>query len=114
MPRLTTSFRTCACRPPPYPKRYAESARSPAPTGCGSPFSDTPATATSTAAHAAETEVLRVAVALGGTVSAEHGIGLLKVPFLADVMDPVALELARAVKNAFDPRGILNPGKLLP
>jgi glycolate oxidase subunit GlcD len=66
------------------------------------------------AAHAAETEVLRVAVALGGTVSAEHGIGLLKVPFLADVMDPVALELARAVKNAFDPRGILNPGKLLP
>jgi FAD/FMN-containing dehydrogenase len=36
------------------------------------------------------------------------------VPFLADALDPVALELARAVKRAFDPCGILNPGKLLP
>jgi len=66
------------------------------------------------AAHAAEADVLRAAVALGGTVSAEHGIGLLKVPFLADVLDPVALELARGIKRALDPRGILNPGKLLP
>jgi glycolate oxidase len=66
------------------------------------------------AAHAAEADILRAAVALGGTVSAEHGIGLLKVPFLAESIDPVALELARAVKRAFDPRGILNPGKLLP
>ena len=66
------------------------------------------------AAHAAEADVLRAAVALGGTVSAEHGIGSLKVPFLADVLDPVALELARALKRAFDPRGILNSGKLLP
>ncbi|NUR76809.1 MAG: FAD-binding protein [Thermoleophilia bacterium] len=66
------------------------------------------------AAHAAEAEVLRTAVALGGTVSAEHGIGLLKVPFLAETIDPVALEVARTVKRALDPRGILNPGKLLP
>jgi glycolate oxidase subunit GlcD len=66
------------------------------------------------AARTAEADVLRAAVALGGTVSAEHGIGLLKVPFLADVMDPVALELLRALKRAFDPREILNPGKLLP
>jgi glycolate oxidase len=66
------------------------------------------------AAHAAEADVLRAAVALGGTVSAEHGIGLLKVPFLADALDPVALELARTLKRALDPRGILNPGKLLP
>ncbi len=66
------------------------------------------------AAHAAEAEVLRTALALGGTVSAEHGIGLLKRPFLAKALDPVALELVRAVKRAFDPKGILNPGKLLP
>jgi glycolate oxidase subunit GlcD len=66
------------------------------------------------AAHAAEAEVLRTALALGGTVSAEHGIGLLKRPFLAEALDPVALELARAIKHAFDPKGILNPGKLLP
>ena len=66
------------------------------------------------AAHAAEADVLRAAVALGGTVSAEHGIGLLKVPFLADAIDPVALELLGTLKRALDPRGILNPGKLLP
>ena len=66
------------------------------------------------AAHAAEAEVLRAALALGGTVSAEHGIGLLKRPFLAESLDPVALELAYALKRAFDPKGILNPGKLLP
>jgi glycolate oxidase subunit GlcD len=66
------------------------------------------------AAHAAEADILRAAVALGGTISAEHGIGLLKVAFLAETVDPVALELARALKRTFDPRGILNPGKLLP
>ena len=66
------------------------------------------------AAHAAEADILRAAVELGGTISAEHGIGLLKVPFLAEVADPVALELQRALKRAFDPSGILNPGKLLP
>jgi glycolate oxidase len=66
------------------------------------------------AAHAAEADVLRAAVALGGTISAEHGIGLLKLPFLADALDPVALELTRTLKRALDPRGILNPGKLLP
>jgi glycolate oxidase len=66
------------------------------------------------AAHAAEADILRTALELGGTISAEHGIGLLKVPFVAEAVDPVALELARALKHAFDPRGILNPGKLLP
>ncbi|MFL5925453.1 MAG: FAD-binding oxidoreductase [Gaiellaceae bacterium] len=66
------------------------------------------------AAHAAEADILRAAVELGGTISAEHGIGLLKVPFVAEAVDPVALELARALKHVFDPRGILNPGKLLP
>jgi glycolate oxidase len=65
-------------------------------------------------AHVAEADILRAAVELGGTISAEHGIGLLKVPFLAEVADPVALELQRALKRAFDPSGILNPGKLLP
>ncbi len=65
-------------------------------------------------AHAAEADVLRVAVALGGTVAAEHGVGLLKRPFLAEAVDPVALELMRRVKTALDPAGILNPGKVLP
>jgi glycolate dehydrogenase FAD-linked subunit len=68
----------------------------------------------SEAAHAAEAGVLRVALELGGTISAEHGVGLLKRPFLAEAVDPVALDLMRAVKTALDPLGILNPGKVLP
>lgn len=48
-----------------------------------------------------------------GSVSAEHGIGALKRDLLRKVKDPVALELMRAIKSALDPKGILNPGKLL-
>jgi len=49
----------------------------------------------------------------GGSVSAEHGIGQLKVDLLKQVKDPVALEMMRAIKTALDPNGILNPGKML-
>jgi FAD/FMN-containing dehydrogenase len=52
-------------------------------------------------------------MARGGSISAEHGIGKLKRDLLPGVKDPVALELMRAVKAAFDPRGTLNPGKVL-
>jgi glycolate oxidase len=65
-------------------------------------------------AHAAEADVLRVALELGGTISAEHGVGLHKLPFLAEAADPVALELMHRVRAALDPHGILNPGKALP
>lgn len=50
----------------------------------------------------------------GGSISAEHGIGQVKVDELQRLGDPVALATMRAVKQALDPRGILNPGKLLP
>ena len=50
----------------------------------------------------------------GGSISAEHGIGQLKVDELARLGDPVALALMGAVKAALDPAGLLNPGKLLP
>jgi FAD/FMN-containing dehydrogenase len=50
----------------------------------------------------------------GGSISAEHGIGQLKVDELARLADPAALTLLRAVKAALDPQGLLNPGKLVP
>jgi len=49
----------------------------------------------------------------GGSFSAEHGIGRLKVEELARYAPPVELELMRAIKRAFDPNGIMNPGKVL-
>jgi FAD/FMN-containing dehydrogenase len=57
--------------------------------------------------------VYEVVLKLGGSVSAEHGIGQLKTELLKQVKDPVALEMMRAIKQALDPRGILNPGKML-
>lgn len=50
---------------------------------------------------------------LGGSISAEHGIGRMKRAELARTKSPVELELMRAIKAALDPKGILNPGKLL-
>ena len=50
---------------------------------------------------------------LGGSISAEHGIGVLKRGLLPGVKDPVELELMRSLKRALDPDGILNPGKVL-
>lgn len=50
----------------------------------------------------------------GGSISAEHGIGQLKRDELARLGDPVQLAMMRAVKQALDPQGLLNPGKLLP
>ena len=49
----------------------------------------------------------------GGSISAEHGIGQLKRDLLPGVKDPVALDAMRAIKAALDPKGILNPGKVL-
>jgi len=50
----------------------------------------------------------------GGSLSAEHGIGQMKVAELQRLGDPASLGLMRAVKSALDPKGLLNPGKLLP
>jgi FAD/FMN-containing dehydrogenase len=57
--------------------------------------------------------IYEVVLRHGGSVSAEHGIGQLKVDLLKQVKDPVALEMMRAIKSALDPNGILNPGKML-
>ncbi|WGW05533.1 FAD-binding oxidoreductase [Tropicibacter oceani] len=54
------------------------------------------------------------ALALGGSFSAEHGIGISKRPAMARFKDPVALEIMRGIKAVMDPKGILNPGKVIP
>jgi FAD/FMN-containing dehydrogenase len=48
-----------------------------------------------------------------GSISAEHGIGFMKRDLLPAVKDPVELELMRSLKQLLDPKGILNPGKVL-
>jgi len=56
-------------------------------------------------------EIFAMAVELGGTLSGEHGVGTLKLPYLEMALGPVAVDLMRHIKQAFDPKGILNPGK---
>jgi glycolate oxidase len=62
--------------------------------------------------RAAVEEVLRAAVALGGTISGEHGIGYAKAPYLHFALTAETIEMMRRVKETFDPNGILNPGKM--
>ena len=50
---------------------------------------------------------------IGGSISAEHGIGQMKVDQLQQVKDPIALEMMAQLKRLFDPKGLLNPGKIL-
>jgi len=59
-------------------------------------------------------EILDVALANGGTITGEHGIGALKREALAKELDDVQIDLHSRIKQALDPRGILNPGKALP
>ncbi len=54
-----------------------------------------------------------LALAAGGAISGEHGIGTAKLPYFLELEDPVALGLMRAIKGAFDPLGILGPERLL-
>ncbi len=57
-------------------------------------------------------EVFAAALDLGGTISGEHGIGLAKLPYLERQLGGAQIALLRRIKEAFDPAGILNPGKL--
>jgi FAD/FMN-containing dehydrogenase len=58
--------------------------------------------------------VYDLVTAAGGSISAEHGIGQMKIDDLVRTADPVRLTMLRAIKDALDPDGIMNPGKLVP
>jgi len=64
--------------------------------------------------HRAVEEIFDTALALGGTLSGEHGIGIAKMKFLGNELGESGLNLMRSIKEALDPEGILNPGKLVP
>jgi len=61
---------------------------------------------------AAADAIHRAAIRLGGTVSSEHGIGAARAEYMAEQLGEGALSVMRSIKNALDPKGILNPGKL--
>ena len=62
-------------------------------------------------AESAADELFELAVRLGGSISGEHGLGLVKRGQLGRQWEPAAVALHDAVKTAFDPKGLLNPGK---
>ena len=88
--------------------------------------SGTPATATCTRrscfdpadadqrerAFAAFDDILELGLSLGGTITGEHGVGAIKVDWLEREIGPVSLDVHRAIKDALDPAGLLNPGKV--
>lgn len=59
-------------------------------------------------------EIYEITISLGGTITAEHGVGLSKIPYLALALDAKQIELMRKIKDVFDPKNILNPGKIFP
>ncbi len=58
--------------------------------------------------------VFDLVLSLNGTLSGEHGVGIEKRDFISREIEPVTLELMKKIKQQFDPKGILNPGKTLP
>lgn len=57
-------------------------------------------------------EIFEAAIRLGGTITGEHGVGVVKAPYLEWKVGPAGIELMKAIKSSFDPNGIMNPGKI--
>ena len=64
--------------------------------------------------QAAVDEVIQTSIDMGGTITGEHGVGLAKRAFLAREQGKDLIDLQKRVKHAFDPEGLLNPGKIFP
>jgi glycolate oxidase len=64
-------------------------------------------------AHAAFEEIFDAAIAMGGTITGEHGVGVAKKKYLPKLVGESGLRVMRGIKQAFDPKGILNPGKVI-
>ncbi|MBN8247492.1 MAG: FAD-binding protein [Verrucomicrobia bacterium] len=65
-------------------------------------------------AEAVAAEILRLCVAMGGSITGEHGIGVEKRDFLGDLFSPDEVEIQRRIRRAFDPGELCNPGKMFP
>jgi len=59
-------------------------------------------------------EEFALALELGGTLSGEHGVGMLKRPYMEKALGPLSIRIQKNIKQAFDPLNILNPGKIFP
>jgi glycolate oxidase len=62
--------------------------------------------------HHAVSDIFDAALAVGGTLSGEHGIGITKRPYIAKALGEAGVKAMTAVKQGLDPKGILNPGKI--
>lgn len=62
--------------------------------------------------YLAKSEIYNLAIRLNGTISAEHGIGIEKVPYVGNIIESSTIEYMKQVKKIFDPNNILNPGKI--
>ncbi|MCL4424933.1 MAG: FAD-binding protein [Firmicutes bacterium] len=62
----------------------------------------------------ARAEMFRIALEMGGTLSGEHGIGMGKLDFMPALFGPGEMDFMRRIKAAFDPEGLINPGKVVP
>ena len=63
-------------------------------------------------AELALSEIFHLAIAAGGTITGEHGVGSAKLPYLQELLGETNMQLQRSIKHVFDPDNILNPNRL--
>jgi glycolate oxidase len=63
-------------------------------------------------AHRAVDEIIAAVLAVGGTLTGEHGVGITKRPYLEQAIGAAGVRTLQAIKQSLDPKGILNPGKI--